>query len=206
MVVRPKNYRRMALWSGMVSLPNSFLDLIYFGSYWSPIKLGNWRIGIEDLIFNFYTGTWVCLAASWPFRSRLSISKNPHFSIFWRRYFFTVLVFIGMSLVIRLTGISSLENSLMAGVLTLFVLLLKQPSLRVLALTGVLCFTPVYILVVKTQLLLWPDYLLQWNLEGPLGARFWGIPLGEIIYSIVFGATWPSFIGFFFDIRPAKMS
>jgi hypothetical protein len=195
----PDNYRRLSLWSGLACLPCSILALLHNGSYWNPIRLGNWPIGIEDLIFTFVTGTMAWLLAAWPYRRRLS--SNIRFSVWVRRALFAGLLFGGISLLLWQAGIIGLENTLIAGMLTFLIFLFRKPALWPLAASGVLLFLPIYVFIVKIQFSIWPDYLLQWGLTGPLGSTFLGIPIGEIVYAAVFAAVWPTYIAFVCDVR-----
>jgi hypothetical protein len=198
-VVKPDNYRRLSLWSGLACLPCSILALLHNKSYWNPTRLGNWPIGIEDLVFSFVTGTMVWLLAGWPYRHRLT--NNIRLSVWVRRTLFTGLIFGGICLLLWESGIIGLENTLIAGILTLLIILLRKPALWPLTASGVLFFLPIYVFIVKIQFSVWPDYLLQWNLTGPLGATFLGIPIGEMVYAVVFAAVWPTYIAFICDVR-----
>ena len=198
-IARPDNYRRLSLWSGLACLPCSILALLHNERYWNPTRLGNWPIGIEDLMFSFVTGTMVWLLAAWPYRRRLS--NNILLSVCIRRALFTGLLFGGICLLLWQSGIIGLENTLIAGTLILLIFLLRKPALWPFAASGVLLFLPIYVFIVKIQFAIWPDYLLQWNLTGPLGSTFLGIPIGEMVYAVVFVAVWPTYIAFVCDVR-----
>ncbi len=201
-LVRPENYRRLSLWSGLACLPCSILALIHNESYWNPIRLGNWPIGIEDLVFTFAAGTMGWLLAAWPFRYRLSI--NIRLSLWVRRAGFTGMIFGGLCLLLWQAGINGLENTLLAGILILPVLLLRKPALWSLAGSGILLYLPIYALIVKIQLLIWPDYIQQWTLIGPFGIIFLGVPVGELVYALVFAAVWPVYMAFVCDVYIEK--
>ena len=49
--------------------------------------------------------------------------------------------------------------------------------------------------------LLWPGFITQWNPEGIWGAVVLGLPRGEIAWAFAFGAFWPVFVGYVFDVR-----
>jgi hypothetical protein len=197
--VQPRNFGRLSLLSGLVCMPCSVLALLHNESYWNPIRLGNGPIGIEDFVFTFVSGTMIWLLAAWPFRRRLLIES--HLSTWARRSAFCSLLFGCLCTLLWFSGVKSLENTLLAGMLILFVILLLDHNLWPLAVSGVIFFVPVYLLIVKVQFSVWPDYLLYWNPHSALGITLIGIPMGELAHAIIFAAFWPVYIAYVFNIH-----
>jgi hypothetical protein len=86
------------------------------------------------------------------------------------------------------------------GLLALY-LLIRKFSLWPLALAGVFLFPLIYLSMTRFDFWLWPDFVGQWSKTLPWGKRVLGLPLGEITWSIVFGAYWPLFTAYIFDAR-----
>jgi hypothetical protein len=201
--VQPTQYGRLSLLSGLVCIPYSILALLHNESYWKPVRLGGWPIGIEDLVFTFISGAMVWLLVARPYRRNLAMD---HLLSLWGiRYISITLLFGGFGLFLGCAGVKSLENTLITCTLALAGLLILRRTLWPLAVRGVVLFLPIYILIVQVQFSIWPDYLLQWNLNGPLGLTIMGIPVGEFAWAAVFAAVWPVYVAFVFDVRWAAM-
>jgi len=83
----------------------------------------------------------------------------------------------------------------------LLFLLVRRLSLWRLALTGLICFTPAYVLELKFEIAAWPNYISYWDAGGLWGTLVFGIPRGEIAWAAVFGAAYPVVIASALDIR-----
>jgi predicted secreted hydrolase len=200
--IRPAG--RMVLMGGLMNLPCFYLITLLEGNYWTPVRLGNWAVGIEDALCSFDVGALVLIPAVVLFRNSI-IWENWNSRALGRFLFgggaasalFLLLIPFGLSPMSALVG----TCSLMA--LGLFIIRLR---LWPLGMSGLFGFTVLYTLIVKAYFLLWPDFIKQWNPEGPWGVVLLGLPAGEIAWAVAFGAFWPLFVGFVFNIQLAPVA
>jgi hypothetical protein len=196
----PKRQWRIMMATGLAgTAPFAFLILLE-NEYWAPRRLGGLALGIEDLICSFFVAamTWFCVAVY--FRDRITFARPIR--RFWLRYWILAAISVSLFLVIffvfKITGMSSLI--LATGLLALY-LLIRKVTLWPLALAGFLFFPLIYLSLTRFDFWLWPDFIDQWSVSPPWGRRILGLPLGEITWSIVFGAYWPLFTAYIFDAR-----
>lgn len=198
LLLRPAQWRMMLL-SGLANVP-SFGMLIYLEEkYWRPVRIGGWILGLEDALCSFVVAAMAWFIAALFFRDRILLEMRG--AMVWCRYLlvagFSMAAFL-MAFFAGLSGMSALIVAC-AGV-TLFLLATQKP-LWPLALLGLFAFPAFYLSVVKVDFWLWPDFVSQWSPQPPWGLRFRGIPLGEIVWSSVFGAYWPLFTTYIFNGR-----
>lgn len=80
-LARPRSYGRLSLLSGLICISTSVLVPLYNKSYWNPVRLGGWPVGIEDVSFSIAVGAMVWLLAAFFFRRRLtpkSFGESDH--------------------------------------------------------------------------------------------------------------------------------
>ncbi len=193
-----RDYRQAAVFSGLACLPCSLAE-ITSATYWRPELLGGMRCGVEDMIFTYTVGAsaWL-MAALWRHES-CTVGTRSFGSAFQRLtpWALTVTVaYIGL----WLAGMNCVTATLVCSAGLLLFLLRRRPSLWRLALTGLVSFTPIYMLEETVQFAAWPNYLAYWNSEGIWGTLVLGIPLGEIAWAVIFGAACPVVIASVLDI------
>ncbi len=191
-LTRRHTLSRGALFSGILCMPCGALSLAHVG-YWRPLRLAGGNLGLEDLVFAFAAGVLVWLAAAWPFRHTL-----PRLFVLPARGRPILLSgAAGGVLLVGLCrfGMDPMGATLAVGGLVFIGLLVCRPRLWPLALSGVLCFVPLYLAIVRIQLALWPAYIGQWNPNSPWAAvTVLGVPVGEVAWAVVFAAFWPPLI------------
>jgi hypothetical protein len=198
-LARPRGYGRLSLLSGLTCIPSSVLALLHNESYWNPVRLGGWPIGLEDVSFSFTVGAMAWLVSAFIYRRRLTMDHRWPPRI--RRFLFSCVLFSGLCLCFWFAGVKSLANSLLAGVVSLTVVFYHAHNAWPLAATGIAFFTPIYILIEKIQFNIWPNFVLQWNPHDLLGNRIMGLPIGEIAWAVVFGVGWPFYIAYLYGVQ-----
>lgn len=198
-----RDYRRAAVFSGLVCLPCSLAE-ITSGEYWRPVLLSRIPIGVEDMIFTYSFGAaaWM-IAALWCLES-----CTVGIRAFWTAFLLMMpwaLITVAAGMFFWLAGMPHLTAILVSSAGLLLFLLGRRMSLWRLALAGLVFFTPAYLLVEKLQFAAWPNYLSYWNAGAPWGTLVLGIPRGEIAWAAVFGAVWPVVIASALDIRNSKI-
>jgi len=189
----------LALVGGLGYVPLLPFSLVFEGQYWSPVRLGGWWLGIEDLINLFNLGFTVCLLASLPFRSTLWLAFQP-------RQILTRAATLGpmaaaVFLAFWLTGTDPITSNFAANSVMLILVLILRKDLWPLALSGFLVYGLFFFLWGKTNFLVWPDFLLQWNQDNFWGVRYLGLPIGEIGYGFSLGSFYPAYVAYCCNVR-----
>jgi hypothetical protein len=194
-----RGYRRSAVFSGLACMPCS-LAAITDSGYWHPAVLGGMRWGVEDLIFTYTAGAsaWL-LAALWRRKTCAVSVRDFKTAILCMTLWGVPTAAAGLGL--GLAGMDHITSTLISTAACLLFLLGRKASLWRLALAGLGSFTPAYVLVVRLQFAVWPNYISYWNPSGPWGTLAFGMPLGEIVWAAMFGAVWPVVIASALDIR-----
>lgn len=194
----PIKYRRSLLISSLLSTPFSLASFLFDPEYWHPERLFGGRIGIEDLLFSFATGGLVWLFAIWPVHRRISL--NLEFKKILKRNIVFVVPACMLYLVLWHVGVGVMTATLIsAGLYAPFILFFK-PLLKPVFLAGIAGFTIFYLIFIKASFLFFSDIITLWNPGRLWGILFWGIPVEEIAWAVVFGGTWPVVMAYFFDL------
>ena len=202
---RRENLGATTLFSGVASLPASVLALMHEGEYWRPVRLGGGPFGIEDLVFAFTVGAAAWLCAAWPFR-KLAAPEHLVTGKAVTRLLIWGATASAAAFGLWRFGVDCMSATLAPAILLLAALLARRVQLWPLAVTGPAVFVPLYVAVVRLQLAVWPDYLLQWGRGGPWAGMVLGIPAGEIAWAVGFAAVWPVAVASATDmeLRPAR--
>jgi hypothetical protein len=197
MGLSPKNQWE-TLVVGLANIPFGLLVFLFEGDYWSPRRLGGGVVGVEDILVSFVTGAGVWLIVALTYGNRL----NTRFSMmtFLKRYislsvicsaaFYCIWMVFGAMTALILTYV---------GILVF--LLVIRSHLWPLMLVGALIWGPIYCGIARIDFWIWPDFLSQWQDHTKWGQNIFGLPVGEIVWSISFGAITPLIIGYYFDAR-----
>jgi len=191
---------RTTYYSGLGCMPCSLAALLHNDGYWQPVRLGRLPYGIEDLIFAYIVGVAIWMGVSWQLREELiigAVSIPKAIS----RLLPAGLLSGALMVVLYAAGMDPMTVVLVVGCALVIALLFQRRSLWRLSAVGSVIFPLFYIPVVNLQFQLWPDYLLDWNPGGPWVKLFLGIPVGEVLWSVMFGALWPALLATALDIK-----
>jgi hypothetical protein len=196
----PRRQRRQALFSGAVAIPMSLLEWLYVPDYWNPSRFAvAFGVGVEDVLFNFGVGGISWLAATWPVRDRLVLDIRVR-----RMLSRTAIGFpLGLGPLLLLPCLGVGVSSAMVCSIAFFalsLLLLERTMWRV-ALTGAIGFALFYALTMAVAFRALPGFLSQWSHASLWGHRVCGVPLDEVAWALVYGAAWPTAVGFVFQAR-----
>jgi uncharacterized membrane protein len=160
---------------------------------------------MEDVLFAFWCGCLVWLLAAWLFRCRLVIDGRVFMCI--RRYILVTVLYAATCVLLWHAGLKGLANTMVGSMVPVLVALILRRNLWPVAAAGVLLFVPIYMLIVKAQFLLWPEYVSQWNRTGHGATSLLGIPITELEWAIAFAMQWPLLVGYILGvrIRPANL-
>ncbi len=201
----PRGQRRMGVLSGMMNILAAPFCLFLQGSYWTPKRIGGLPLGPEDILVSFLVASLAGLVAAWPFRHRLGTAQEPGSP--WRRYALVGTPTMGLYLLLVLfAGADPMTSLLVIQVAAGGALLRLRPSLWPLSVSGFLLCPPFYCLTVRLMYWIWPEFVYQWNLQTFWGQLIGGIPLGEVVWVMVYGASWPVYVGYVFQAIPLGSS
>jgi hypothetical protein len=184
----PRDLRSSMLTMGVLNACTFPFCALLEGDYWRPVRLGGWRLGLEDAIAAFVVGAVVWGVAIWPLRRRIRLQAGT-FDILRRLR--RPLLYLILFFILELFGLSWMTSFLATLLLMTVIELAQRPFMWPLALCGALMFVPLYFLYVTLILAIWPEALFQWNPAPPWGTRLLGIPAGELAWSLLFGAALP---------------
>lgn len=180
----------LSLISGALSIPGSFLTIVFIPQYWEPVRVFDWVLGIEDILFSFATGTLVWAlsfsgdSARVCFRSQLKV-------VFYR---YTKIWMIGalFMFVVSLINIAHLMTQI---VIVMLATALNVGGLsRKLVYKGIrsaLVFGCIYSIYVVVCFQIFPHFGNQWSWENLWGITLFSVPIEEFLWAFVFGYTWP---------------
>lgn len=184
------------LLAGFLSIPFCLLELAFVPEYWDPRRVSGFPLALSDILFSFSTGglAWVLAEGfrSRPFRLVFEPAR------FARRYGVSSAVGAGFVIGLWRLGVPIMPAALTGigvGVIVLAVVF-RQATSRMWR--GAVGFGLFYALAVKIILRLQPFFLSRWKEGGALCFQVWGVPFGEILWGVAFGAIWPAFIAYIF--------
>jgi hypothetical protein len=187
-LIMPRELRSSLLKIGILNTAFFPFSMFLEDSYWQPVRFGGWRLGIEDVVISFTLGALVWGLAIWPLRDRIQLCTG--ISTIPRRLPRPLMYLIPF-FVLHFVGLSGMASYLAVLLLASIAELLLRPSMWPFALYGSIIFVPLYFLFVTLTFVVWPDALSQWNPAPPWGQHFFGVPVGELVWAILFGAALP---------------
>jgi len=200
--VLPREQFRLMNFAGLANSTSGAFSYFLEYNYWTPPRLGGFRIGIEDFLISYAVGlmAWLVVALLW--RRQLQVSLD------WFLAFRRFLALASLCYVTYLVMVQVNVNPMTALIvicvgLVAFLLCLK-PGNWPLALTGSITFSLTWFAVCVIVFSLLPDFLLTWNLSGSWGWSLFGVPAGEIFWAAAFGAVLPLLTGYVFGVRISR--
>lgn len=194
-----REQRWMVLASGLLLVPAFPAAVVFNQNYWSPVRIGGWVLGIEDLLFTFLAGSGSWLLAAWPFKSRLVPKLRMGHLL--RRYVISMSMGGLVFFLLLSSGLGSMGSTLaLYGVWLVVLLFIKRNFWRV-ALCGALTFGTLYPLLLTMVFRVWPDYISQFNGHSIWCHKAAGLVVGEIAWGLGFAASWPLFLTFIFNMQ-----
>lgn len=168
--------------SGFLFLP-WVLGAPLFDSYWSPTRIGDLPIGIEDLLYCFQTGAACWFWGSLADRQRLVLDLRPQQLA--RRCGLIALPIAAAMAILHAAGMPAIGYSLAVTTGVVVVLLALRPWLWRVALAASLGYTTTYVVFLWEVFMIWPEATGLWPTSGPAAARVLGVPLMEIAFAAI---------------------
>jgi hypothetical protein len=122
-----------------------------------------------------------------------------------RRYIVTTLSGLCLLVLCRTCGLDIMTSANLSMAILGILLLLRRVELWPIPVTGAIGFGILYALLIGCIFAIWPDFLLQWNTVNLWGISIVGVPLGEITWSLGYGAVWPLIMAYVLDAKVAPL-
>jgi hypothetical protein len=186
--------RRLMLVSGLLSAPFALCSYFFVPDYWQPQRLMVFITGLEDLVFSFANGVIVFGLCAWtlPQEASLPESVRPKLS----RYIFISLLSVPVVIGLTRMGMGIMVATILTGAIVWLICVISCRGRNgFLSLAGGISFAIFYILTLHLVFCCHPEMGSWWTARGLAGLWVWGLPLGEVLWALFFGATWPLFVG-----------
>ena len=200
-----KSQQRIVFTSSLAAIAPCLFSVYFENEYWSPTRIGGFQLGIEDALFSFDTAATSMLMTILILSSRLTFDFQMR--LFIKRSlipsFLAVIIFLSGCW----AGLNAMTSLLLTQAALIAILLGFRPDMLLMAIVGLFGFVPVYFIIVKVYFWMWPDFVYEWNQNHLWGRLVWGVPLGEVVWALGFGAMWPLFVGYGFNgnlLGPSK--
>ena len=194
----PREQFRLMNYAGLANAICGVFSYFLEDNYWMPHRWGGFRLGIEDFLIAYAVGMipWYLVAFFWKKKLRVNFQWPGVIKRFLLvgSISFTYLLGVWM-------GVNPMTALLVICGAVVVALLCMRPGNWPLALTGMIAFSIIWFFVVALTFWALPDFIFQWNLAGQWGRPLFGVPVGEIVWAVVFGAALPLLTGIVFNVR-----
>lgn len=193
--------RSAILLSSLLSVPAAACEILFIPEYWQPTRISGFIIGMEDIIFSFATGGIVWIIISVRFKKNITYNLCSRTII--KRYLGLVLLGLTLIFVSHWFLKFGVMNEALLGILLMGLILLVKLRFKAWRMAGFgsFLFAGYYFIILNLVILLFPEFVLDWN-----SSNLWSIfalkaPLEEIAWAFVFGGVWSLGMAFVFDIQ-----
>jgi len=192
-----RGQRRLMLLAGLLWAPTGFLGVIFNPVYWNPTLLFQGKVGVEDLIFSFWSASlcWLIAAGAAPLegpklRARAVLAR----SLLVLLVFMTAFVLSKFAVKGVMTA-AMLAAFPVAGLMACF-----RPDAMRLVMRGALGYPAIYLSSIALTVWVFPEFGGQWRVQGHWGVAASGIPLEEAVWALLYGALSPWITAYVFDV------
>ncbi len=194
-----------SLLSGLLFVPFCLTGLEFSPVYWSPQRLGNLSLGLEDVLFCFNMGvmSWVIATSLFTMKKRGSARGKTK----WIGGFFGLLVLGGMFfLIARTAGMPLMLAHVISGCIMILILATQVKNGYLQALVLGVTGTVIHYLITAMTISVWPSYYNYFNHEALLGLDMGGVPIEELLWAFAFFAGWPLFVSILYQIDSVELT
>ena len=203
MIATSRRHRKAIFFSALAGIPPAMFSPAFEGRYWSPRRLLGGGLGIEDFLCGFMVSgmLWwaICLI---PRFGRMELD----FSRFWSRYWLVALPAIAASNGAYFADADGLTLALIGPAVAAAILVFLAPSLWRFSAAGLAAFLALWWINLKLYFMAWPHFPGSWNQGVWFGRSVAGVPVGELLWAVAFGACWPAFMAWCMDAKPAPIT
>jgi hypothetical protein len=194
----PRGTRLLAACGGIVATPFAFLAVVHSPGFWRPALVFDGNIGREDFLWCAAAGMTVWSFALWPARKRSGWRCD------WRAMTVRAAIVGGLGAALHWPVLAVMPGpagrmpatlASMAGAAAILVGFGARIPARRAALPA-LAYALYHWLDVTCFFFFWPETRAYWNPAAQLPFAIAGAPAYEVIWALVFGATWPVIMTF----------
>lgn len=197
-VATPKK-RQAMLVASIYSTPYAVASLMFVPEYWTPVRLGNLVIGVEDLVFSFANGGVAWWLATKSCQDQVHVKLKLRLSM-WR-YWNCSNFGIAVAGTLWVFGVRVMPAFWVSMALLFIVLLYKHPWYWRLSVAGAVGFTAVYAVLTSAVFHASPEFAMQWTAENLSGHSVWDIPVEEFGWAFGYGAVFPMLVAYTLQAR-----
>lgn len=194
-------YRRAILIAAILSIPAAASEILFIPEYWSPLRLTDFVIGVEDIIFSFSTGGIAWIIVCLIFGNKISYSINST-RIFFR---YSALVMLGLTMLFITHNYVKwgVMNEALLGIGFVGFILLIKTRFRLInvAAVGSSLLAVYYFINLLITFTIFPEFASCWNANNLWAIFVFRIPLEEIAWAFALGAVWPLAMAYVFDMK-----
>lgn len=186
--------RRLMLASGLLSAPFALCSYFFVPDYWQPHRLLVLIAGVEDVVFSFANGVIVFGLCAWTLPSAVSLPERVRPN--WHRFLLISLSSVPVVIGLTYLGIGIMAATILTGAVVWLICFCSCRGRNgFLSLVGGISFAIFYFFSIRLVFCFYPEMGSWWAEKGMAGLWVWGLPLGEVLWAVFFGATWPLFVG-----------
>jgi hypothetical protein len=191
--------RRSILVSGVVLGLFSPLSYLSEHVYWTPERLSDGGLGIEDVLFCFHVGAMIWVCAAWPWEAKIQFGAVAAVAL---RRLITVsaVAIVALGLLLSLGVTIMLAFTSVQAIAAVALVRLRPAYIRLVA-TGAPIFTVYYFLLLGLWTLLMPDFMGMWNGTELVGRALWGVPIEEHLWVITLTAGYSTTMAYALDVQ-----
>ena len=190
-----KDLHREMLFTSFLFLPFGLTQPFFVPHYWHPVviyKLSG-LFDLESFLWCFFTGGIVAVLYEFVFDHHIKrIARNE-------RYLHHAHIIYLFMILLALSGLYTQGMNILpmiralfiiASILVIFLWWLRRDLFAKSLLSGFL-FLALYISSLLVVNAIFPGFTQsQWNFNGTFGMYFFGIPIDEYLYALLFGLSW----------------
>jgi hypothetical protein len=196
------NQNKAIILCGLINM-TAFPFLIFLeNEYWKPVRIGGGSLSIEDALCSYDVAALLWLILS--FGVTISEAFEFRWGMVLRRFLLSGLLIGFVFTAGCFLGLRGMTSLLVTQIFVLPFLYCLKPKIWPLVLRGLLLYPLIYFVIVKFYFWIWPDFIRQWNLDGPWGTMILGVPLGEFAWAVGFALWWPPFFAFICNLDLRK--
>jgi len=189
--------------NAVLASPYAFLSLLFVPEYWEPVRIVNLTPCLEDILFSFSSGALAWPIAVLPIKNRIVLDFQTTRVL--KRYITTTFSGLCLLVLCRTCDLDIMSSANLSMAILGILLLLRRVELWPIPVTGAIGFGILYTLLIGCIFAIWPDFILQWNTVTLWSIRLFSVPLGEIIWSLGYGAVWPLLMAYLLDAKVAPL-
>lgn len=196
-IVAAGDRRGFAILAGLVLVPLLPLAVFHEDVFWSPKRLLGVGFSIEDALYLFLTGSFVCaVAMRQPSYPVLRTDKIPRAL---GRMAMTGIAAAILWWLISATFADPFTAAILAGLTIVGSLACCRPTAIWPSAVAGLSYCLYHCANVWVALALWPDFLLAWSPQSPWSVPVFTVPFGEIAFAAIFGTGHALVVALAFD-------